>query len=106
MKIDQSQLLHLQTRVAAGEQRAFEDLYRLFFPRLFNFVMLYVHKKEIAEEIVNDVMMKTWNRREELTGIRHLETYLFVAARNHSLNHLEQFSAYHIALEPESLRGE
>jgi RNA polymerase sigma-70 factor (ECF subfamily) len=106
MKIDTSQLLQLQHRVAAGEQRAFEDLYRLFFSRLFNFALLYVHKKEIAEEIVNDVMMKTWNRREVLTGIRHLETYLFAAARNHSLNYLAQYSPYQIALEPDSLRGE
>ena len=106
MKIDTSQLLQLQHRVAAGEQRAFEDLYRLFFTRLFNFALLYVHKKEIAEEIVNDVMMKTWNRREVLTGIRHLETYLFAAARNHSLNYLAQYSPYQIALEPDSLRGE
>ena len=106
MKIDINQLLHLQKRVAAGEQRAFEDLYRLFFARLFNFVVLYVHKKEIAEEIVNDVMMKIWNRREELVTIRHLETYLFVAARNHSLNYLSQYSPFHIELEPDNGQGQ
>jgi RNA polymerase sigma-70 factor (ECF subfamily) len=106
MKIDINQLLHLQKRVAGGEQRAFEDLYRLFFARLFNFVVLYVHKKEIAEEIVNDVMMKIWNRREELATIRHLETYLFVAARNHSLNYLSQYSPFHIELEPDNGQGQ
>jgi RNA polymerase sigma-70 factor (family 1) len=106
MKIDTTELLQLQRRIAAGDQRAFEDLYRLFFPRLINFVLLYVHKKEIAEEIVNDVMMKTWNRKEELTGIRHLETYLFVAARNHSLNYLSQYSVFHIELEPDHLQGQ
>jgi len=106
MKIDDNQLTHLQELVAGGNQRAFEDLYRLFFTRLFNFSMLYVHKKEVAEEIVNDVMMKMWNRREDLSSILNLETYLFVAVRNHSLNHLAQYSPFHVSIEPDAIQGE
>src|SRR5882672_10805019 len=102
MKIDANQLTQLQQDIAAGNQRAFEDLYRLFFTRLFNFAMLYVHKKEVAEEIVNDIMMKVWSKKEELTGIHNLETYLFVAVRNHSLNYLAQYSPFHITVEPDS----
>ncbi|HEX6432051.1 MAG TPA: RNA polymerase sigma-70 factor [Niastella sp.] len=106
MKIDTELLQLLQKQIAKGEQRSFEDLYRLFFVRLFNFALLYVHKKEIAEEVVNDVMMKVWNKREDLTSIQNLETYLFVAVRNQSLNYLSKYSALHIALEPESGRAE
>ena len=106
MKIDANQLTQLQQEITAGNQRAFEDLYRLFFTRLFNFAMLYVHKKEVAEEIVNDIMMKVWNKREELTGIHNLETYLFVAVRNHSLNYLAQYSPFHITVEPDSPQGQ
>jgi RNA polymerase sigma-70 factor (family 1) len=101
MKIDNSLLQNLQQQVEKSNQRAFEELYRLFFPRLFNFAMLYVHKREIAEEIVNDVMMKIWLKRETLAAIQSLETYLFVAVRNHSLNHLSQFSHYHVVAEPD-----
>jgi len=106
MKIDTQLLQLLQKQIAKGDQRSFEDIYRLFFIRLFNFALLYVHKKEIAEEVVNDVMMKVWNKRESLTGIQNLETYLFVAVRNQSLNYQSQFSNLHVALEPENGRGE
>ena len=106
MKIDTQLLQLLQKQIAKGDQRSFEDIYRLFFIRLFNFALLYVHKKEIAEEVVNDVMMKVWNKREGLTGIQNLETYLFVAVRNQSLNYQSQFSNFHVALEPENGRGE
>src|SRR5688572_1986218 len=92
MKIDGEILKQLQNGIAAGDQRSFEDLYRLFFARLFNFALLFVHKKEIAEEAVNDVMMKVWKKRETLTAIKNLETYLFVAVRNQSLNYLSQYS--------------
>src|SRR5688500_15009815 len=98
MKIDTQLLQLLQNQIAKGNQRSFEDIYRLFFIRLFNFALLYVHKKEIAEEVVNDVMMKVWNKRETLTGIQNLETYLFVAVRNQSLNYKSQYSGLHVAL--------
>ncbi len=106
MKIDNILIQNLQQQIQKSNQRAFEDLYRLFFPRLFNFAMLYVHKREIGEEIVNDVMMKIWNKREVITGILNLETYLFVAVRNHSLNYLSQYSSYHVVVEPDSSYAE
>jgi RNA polymerase sigma-70 factor, Bacteroides expansion family 1 len=106
MKVDINILHQLQIQIAKGDQRSFEDLYRLFFARLYNFAILYVHKKEIAEEVVNDVMMKVWNKKDTLNAIQNLETYLFVAVRNQSLNYLSQYSNYHIALEPDTERGE
>jgi RNA polymerase sigma-70 factor (family 1) len=106
MRIDADILKPLQNGIAAGDQRSFEHLYRLFFPRLFNFALLFVHKKEIAEETVNDVMMKVWNKRDDLLQVKNLETYLFVAVRNQSLNYISQYSHLHIVLEPENVRGE
>lgn len=106
MKIDVDQLTYLQQLIAGGSQKAFEDLYRLFFTRLFNFAMLYVHKKEVAEEIVNDIMIKVWNKKDELSAVQNLETYLFVAVRNHSLNYLSHYSPYHIAVEADGSQGQ
>jgi RNA polymerase sigma-70 factor (ECF subfamily) len=101
MKIDSLLLSRLQQQIGKDNQKAFRDLYCLFFTRLFNFAILHVHKKEIAEELVNDVMVKVWNKRQTITDIQNFETYLFVAIRNHSLNYLSTYSNYHIAIEPE-----
>jgi len=92
----------MQLQIGRDNQRSFEELYRMFFPRLFNFAMLYVHKKEVAEEIVNDVMVKIWAKRNTITEIENLETYLFVAVRNHSLNYLKKYSHFHVSLVQES----
>lgn len=101
MKIDSAIIGQLQQQIGKNNQKAFKDLYCLFFARLFNFAILYVHKKELAEELVNDVMVKVWNKRQTITNIQNFETYLFVAIRNHSLNYLSTYSSYHIAIEPE-----
>ena len=102
MKIDIATIKLLQLQIEKSNQKAFEDLYRLFFPRLYNFCMLYVHKKEAAEEIVNDIMVKIWQKRETIYHVENLETYLFVSVRNLSLNYLQKFSHLHMALEPET----
>lgn len=106
MKIEITILKQLQVQIGQNNQKAFEDLYRLFFPRLYNFAMLYVHKKEAAEEIVNDIMVKVWEKRETIVAIENLETYLFTAVRNHSLNYLQKYSHYHVTIEPETGIGE
>ncbi len=102
MKIEIAILKQLQVQIEQSNQRAFEDLYRLFFARLYNFSLLYVHRKEPAEEIVNDVMVKIWEHRTTVNAIENLETYLFVAVRNHSLNYLQKYSRYHISVAPET----
>jgi RNA polymerase sigma-70 factor (family 1) len=101
MKIDTAIISQLQEQIGKNNQKAFKDLYCFFFAKIFNFAMSYVHKKEIAEELVNDVMVKIWNKRQTIADIQNLETYMFVAIRNHSLNYLSTYSSYHIAIEPE-----
>ena len=96
MKIDAVYLQQLQQQIARGDQRSFEDLYRLFYTRLFNFALLYVHKREIAEEVVNDVMINIWNKQQTLQQVQNLETYIFAAVRNRSLNYMSTYSAWHV----------
>ena len=100
-KIDTAIIGQLQWQIGKNSQKALKDLYGLFFARLFNFALLYVHTKEVAEELVNDVMVKIWSNRETISDIRNLETYLFVAVRNHAFNYLSTYSSYHIAIESE-----
>jgi len=54
--------------------------------------MMYVHQKEAAEEIVSDVFVKCWLNRKSLTGIHNMETYLFIAVKNQSLNYIKKHS--------------
>jgi RNA polymerase sigma-70 factor (family 1) len=99
MRPDEIYLKSLQAQIATGSQQAFASLFRLFYSRLHSFSMQYVHVKEVAEEITNDIFIKLWSRREEILQINTLSTYLFVAVKNHSLNYLKQYSHYHVAIE-------
>ena len=84
--------LHTAKLTAAGlnDEHAFEELYRQYFIRLFRFCYTIVHEKGAAEEIANDVFLSLWKRRDNLPAIDNLEVYLYVTAKNHSLNHLRR----------------
>jgi RNA polymerase sigma-70 factor (ECF subfamily) len=58
--------------------------------------MMYVHQKEAAEEIVSDVFVRCWLNRKSLVDIQSMDTYLFVAVKNQSLNYLKKYSHIHL----------
>jgi RNA polymerase sigma-70 factor (ECF subfamily) len=76
---------------AADDEKAFEEIFQVFYERLLNFCIVYVKDKAYAEEIVSNVLLKLWMKRKE-SQIRNLETYLFISVKNSSLNHLKQYS--------------
>lgn len=73
-----------------GDQQAFEQLYQLLFFKLYQFAYAYVHSKENAEEIVNDVFMGLWQKRNTLNTIANIHVYLYVAVKNTSLNYIRK----------------
>ena len=78
-----------------ASEAAFEALYRQYFVRLFRFCYSIVHQKEPAEEIVNDVFLKLWERRYHKPPIGNPALYLYVSVKNRSLNYLRDNAAIH-----------
>jgi RNA polymerase sigma-70 factor (ECF subfamily) len=84
------QLKELQTRVAREDESAFTQLYLHFGKKLNLFAVSLVRSKEIAEELVEDVFVKLWANRQQITGIENITVYLYVAVKNKALNKLSQ----------------
>jgi RNA polymerase sigma-70 factor (family 1) len=102
MRTDQNEIRQLQERICTyNDEQAFAALFRLCYKRLYHFSLQYVPTHEAAEEVVNDVFVNVWNNRQNLLAIKNLESYLFIAVKNQSLNYIKKFSRYHIALHDE-----
>ncbi|GGB12143.1 RNA polymerase sigma factor [Puia dinghuensis] len=80
----------LLEQVAAGDQAAFRQIYAHFFKRLYQFAFAMIKTRESAEEIVEDVFVRIWQRREEISSIRNLRVYLYTATKNAALNYLSR----------------
>ena len=66
----------------------FEKLYKLYYPKMFAFAKNYVPANEDAENIVHDVFLTLWERKEEIEISFTLTTYLFTLVKNRYLNFL------------------
>jgi RNA polymerase sigma-70 factor (ECF subfamily) len=73
-----------------SDGKAFKEFYRYYFNRLFRFCITIVHSKEVAEEIVHDVFMNLWEKRNHLHKIENPDVYLYVAVKNKSLDYLSK----------------
>jgi len=68
--------------LASGDVAAFERLYRSLEPKLYAFALKLVRHREDAEEIVQEVFMKVWERRSQLDPNHNLDGYLFTTAKH------------------------
>jgi len=68
---------------------AFEQLFNKYYASLCLFTFQFLHDREMAEEIVQEVFVKIWAKRKALqirTSVKH---YLFSSVRNQSLNRIQ-----------------
>ncbi len=68
--------------IARGDQAAFTELYHHYAPEVFNAAMIYLKDQLDAGELVQEVFMKIWEKRESLTEIDSFTNYLFILVRN------------------------
>ena len=69
-------------RLNTGDARAFEKLYQLYSVRILKKLILLVKDEDIAAELLQDIFLKLWQRREIIDAEQSLRPYLFRMAEN------------------------
>jgi RNA polymerase sigma factor (sigma-70 family) len=82
---------HLINRIAEGQARAFEELYRIYRPRLTRFLMNMTRRKQMTEEVLNDTMMVVWNKPDSYNGASRLSTWIFAIGYRKALKALSRY---------------
>lgn len=80
----------LLERVFAGDALAFNQMYKQTNKNIYNAVMAYVKNEHVAIELVQQVYVKLWNNRQKLKEVRSLKDYLFILARNLTLDYFKK----------------
>lgn len=68
--------------LAQGSEHAFTRLFDHYRRRIFSVALRFLKFRELAEEVVQEVFLKVWMRREQLVKMHNFEGYLFVMTRN------------------------
>jgi len=87
--MDERSLLH---RVASGDEAAFTELFNAYKGRVYSIGVRLMGTSVAAEEIVQDVFLKIWLKREALVSIEYFRAYLFTATRHEIINALKRIA--------------
>lgn len=78
LALDEARLI---ARMAATKDlRAFEQLYRIYHPRLTRFLSNILRRPQLVEEALNDALMVVWRRPESYNGTSKVSTWIFAIA--------------------------
>lgn len=82
----------LLLKIASGDKDSFETLYHCYCDVLIEFAKKYVKSTDFADDIVQDVFVRLWEKREDLASVELIRPYLFTSVRNQTLNFLKKAS--------------
>ena len=80
----------LVKELIAGNEKAFRTLFDAYRNDLYKFSLSMVCRETYAEEIVQDVFMKVWTKRETLDPNLSFRSYLFTITRNQNIKFLKK----------------
>lgn len=80
----------LSIKIKQGNKEAFVELYKLYYKPLCKYAFNLVKNLDVAEEMVQDVIFKIWERRETLNIPDYLKEYLFKSVFNNCMNYIKE----------------
>lgn len=76
--------------IAAGDERAFRKLFDLYKERFYSVALKMTHSDEVAKDIVQDIFMNIWSKRESLLNIDNPSAYFFTAVYRRIYHHYRE----------------
>jgi RNA polymerase sigma-70 factor, ECF subfamily len=73
----------------AYDESSFEKLFKAHFKALHAYVVTMLKDEDVAEEIVQSMFLRLWEKRERLTVQTSVKAYLYRCVHNDSLNYLK-----------------
>ncbi len=72
-----------------GDKKAYEELFHVFYKPLVKYSFQYLQMLQVAEEIVQDVFISLWQRKESVVIQTSIKSYLFRAVKNRTINYIK-----------------
>ncbi|PLX08111.1 MAG: RNA polymerase sigma-70 factor [Marinilabiliales bacterium] len=81
---------YLMEGLKNGNKLIFEEVYRDYYVPLCYYCLRYVETLEDSEEIVQDLFVKIWEKRDSMEINTSLKAYLYRSVQNYALNFLSK----------------
>jgi RNA polymerase sigma-70 factor (ECF subfamily) len=78
----------LFSRIAQGDEAAFNTLFHTYVPRLYTLVMKVTRSEGVPKDIIQEVFLFLWMDRESLALVEVPQNWIFKMAYNRSYSWL------------------
>ena len=85
--------LQLLVRVAERNRAAFHDLYFLYYSRLVRFLMHFVRRYDLAEELINDTMREVWYEAPDFKRTSRVSVWIMGIAYRRAVTTLRRMNS-------------
>ena len=89
----------LITGLTQGDEKSYGLLFDLYYEWLCNYVYKLSHDSTLSEDLVQNVMLRLWEKRSSLKISSSLKNYLFRSCHNEFLMHLRTQKKEHDILD-------
>lgn len=86
-------------RLKSGDSDAFAFFYDKYVTNIYRFVLLKVSNKQIAEDLTQDIFLKTWQHLVDKKNVKSFQAFIFRVARNIVVDHYRQTNKQALPLE-------
>lgn len=76
-------------KIKEGDIKAFEQVFRRYYSPLCLYAIGIIGRRDVAEELIQELFYVLWRDRESLQIFNSLNGYLYKAVRNRSLQYCE-----------------
>jgi len=77
-------------RLKQSDKEAFNLLFYMYAEKLFKFSLTFFNEEAEAEEIVQEVFLKIWLKRKNITNPSTFNAYIYTMAKNMIFNNLKR----------------
>jgi RNA polymerase sigma-70 factor (ECF subfamily) len=90
MTADKRDLTFLLQQLQQGSERAFSQIYDHLSKPLYRNILYLVKDEDIAEEILQDLFLKLWQKREHIDPNKKWISYLYESANRMVIDHFRK----------------
>lgn len=91
-------------RIKEGDVQAFNSLFDLYWEKLYSIAWARVNDSEVAQDIVQELFIKLWQRRESLLINGSVDAYLQSAVKFSIISHFRTKSKEDLQLQDAAIR--
>ena len=77
-------------RLRQGDERAFEALFRAFFPAGWRYLGSFRVDRDTANDIIQELFLQIWNKRHLFENERHFKSYFYKSLKNNTIKYLSR----------------